>query len=305
MNEKKTILVTGSNGFIGSFFIKKYGAKYNIIGLDIKESVNKNLCMAQYTGDICDKELIASIFESFKIDIIIHMAAEKSLVICENNKTKAYDVNYTASISLADFAQAYNTKYIFISSDQVFDGSTAYSTENSVVNPINYYGKLKSMVESKIIEMDNVAICRTALVFGNIPDEQKEYFDSIKADENLAVQGFIVQQTKYCLENERRINLPDDEFVSPTHVSLLADQIDSVIQYDVNGIVHCCGNDRISRYEMGCAIAEHYSYGFEMIQPKGPVNLLRPKDVSLSCRKSENLLHMKFPNFRSMLNTYM
>lgn len=305
MNAKKTILVTGSNGFIGSFFIKRYRTQYNIIGLDITEPLNKELCMVHYVGDICDEELVNSIFVSYRIDIVVHTAAEKSLVICENNKDKAYDVNYTASVYLARVAHANNAKFIFISSDQVFDGSRAYSSEDSAVNPINYYGKLKSMVESQIVKMDDVAICRTALVFGEIPDEQKEYFDSIKSSENLTVQGFIVQQTRYCLENGLKIVLPDDEFVSPTHVSLLSDQINSVIENNVSGILHCCGKDRISRYEMGCAIAKHYSCSCEMIQSKGSPDPLRPKDVSLSCQISEKLLHMDFMDFRSMLITYM
>lgn len=305
MNKKKTVLVTGSNGFIASYFIKKYRTQYNIIGIDIIESLNKDNCDKQYIGDVCNTELINDIFRNHDIDIVIHTAAEKSLVICENNKERAYDVNYSASISLSKIASANNAKFIFLSSDQVFDGTSAYSSEDSPVNPINYYGKLKTMVESELKETDGVSICRTALVFGEIPDEQKEYFDSIKSSDTLPVQGFIVQQTKYCLENGLKIVLPDDEFVSPTHVSLLADQINSVIVNDVSGILHCCGNDRISRYEMGLAIAEYYGCRTDMILPSGVQNPLRPKDVSLLCKKSEALLHMKFPDFRDMLHEYM
>lgn len=305
MSSKKNILVTGCNGFIGSFFIKKYRTKYNIIGIDIIEPVNKGLCDAQYVGDICDTELIDRVFTEHTIDAVIHTAAEKSLFICENNREKAYDVNYTATMYLAQLAHDKNAKFIFISSDQVFDGKSARSSEASAVNPINYYGKLKTMVESELIKMGDAAICRTALVFGEIPDEQLQYFDSVKSLENLAVQGFIVQQTKYCLENGLKIILPDNEFVSPTHVSLLSDQINSVISNNASGVLHCCGNDRISRYEIGLAIAGYYGCDHRFIQARGTENPLRPKDVSLSCQYTEELLHMKFPDFKTMLYTYM
>lgn len=305
MDNKKTILVTGCNGFIASCFIRKYRNHYNIIGLDIIEPLDKNRCDRQYIGDICDMTLVNNIFKEHDIDIVIHTAAEKSLAICESNKERAYDVNYIASINLSKIASANNAKFIFISSDQVFNGKSPYSSENSPVDPINYYGKLKTMVESELVKAVGVSICRTALVFGEIPDEQKEYFDSIKSSETLAVQGFIVQQTRYCLENNLPILLPDDEFVSPTHVSLLSDQINSVIINDVVGILHCCGNDRISRYEMGLAIAEHYGCQTDMILSCGVQDHLRPKDVSLSCKMSERSLHMEFPNFRNMLHKYM
>lgn len=305
MDEIKTILLTGSNGFIGSYFAKKYKNNYNIVGLDKTEAIDKSFCSVQYIGDICDRKLIDDIFKKNSIDVVIHTAAEKSLIICESNKDDVYKINYEASLYLANIAAKNNARFIFISSDQVFNGKLAYSYENSVVDPINYYGKLKTMVESELVKSDSIAICRTALVFGDIPTEQKEYFDSVKKSENLVVQGFIVQQTKYCLENGLKIVLPNDEFVSPTHVCLLAEQLNSVICNNISGILHCCGNDRISRYEMGLEIAKYYGCSVDSICARGIENSLRPKDVSLNCQKTEKLLGMKFPNFKDMLQKYM
>ena len=305
MSKLKTVLITGNNGFIGSYFVKKYNKKYNIIGLDKEEAFDKNVCAEQYIGDICNQELIQNIFENHDIDIVIHTAAEKSLIICENNKEDVYETNYCASIYLASIAARNNAKFIFLSSDQVFPGTSPFSLESTSVAPINYYGKLKTMVEAELIKTKTTAICRTALVFGDIPAEQISYFDSIKSSENLAVQGYIVQQTRHCLENGIKIVLPDDEYVSPTHVALLAEQLDQVICNDVSEILHCCGNDRISRYEMGIAIAEYYGYKTDTICSNGTRNPLRPKDVSLNCQKTEKLLKMKFPDFRSMLHMYM
>ena len=56
---------------------------------------------------------------------------------------------------------------------------------------------------------------------------------------------------------------------------------------------------------MGLAIAEHYGLSSDTICAKGIENPLRPKDVSLSYEKTERLLKMKFPDFKSMLNKYM
>lgn len=302
---QKTILVTGSSGFIGSCFVRKYYKKYHIIGLDSTGMTDRKPDFVQYVGDICNAEILNMIFSNHKIDVVIHTAAEKSLIVCESDQERAYNINYTASLHLAELAKRNQSKFIFISSDQVFSGKNAYSSEDSAVAPINYYGKLKTMVESELIKTENTAICRTALVFGKIPAEQQAYYNSIKSSEILAVQGFIVQQTKYCLENKLKIVLPDDEFVSPTHVILLSQQLDSVICNNISGILHCCGNDRISRYEMGLAIAKYYKCSHETICSKGTGDPLRPKDVSLSCHKTETLLHMKFPDFNTMLHRYM
>ena len=304
MSTFKTVLVTGNSGFIGSDFVRQYRLQYNIVGLDLIKPTD-SLLTTQYIGDIRDKELLNNIFEKHKIDAVIHTAAEKSLVLCEQEQKRAYDTNYEATLYLASLAEMYDAHFIFISSDQVFGGDSKYYTEDSETKPINYYGKLKSLVETKIKGNPNVSVCRTALVFGDIPNEQQDYFDSIKSEENLAVQGFIVQQTKYCLENSLKINLPADEFVSPTHVRLLSEQIHTVLSNNVCGILHCCGGERISRYKMGLDIAEHYGINNKYICSTRGDNPLRPKDVSLSCKQTEHLLKMHFPDFKTMLKKYM
>lgn len=299
-NLKKTILITGSRGFIAEGFIEKYYSYYNLVGIDTKIEDRREKII-EYNVDVCETDLVMEIIKKHNVQYIIHTAAEKSLINCEYNKEYAYNLNYIATMKLANRSQKLGVKFIFISSDQVFDGKKGDYKENDNVNAINYYGQLKIMVEHELLKMRTCSICRTALVFGKIPKEQRGYFESIKKNEDLAVQGYIVQQTKACLETGVNINLPADEFVSPTHVNLLAKQIQSVIEKNVCGILHCCGNDYISRYEIGCKIAEKYNLDFKLINGENGTNPLRPKNVALNCKMTETKLGFEFPSFTQML----
>nr|WP_257534906.1 GDP-mannose 4,6-dehydratase [Helicobacter winghamensis] len=88
MDFQRNILITGGAGFIGShlvrFFVKKY-PKYRIVNLDkltyagnlanLLEIKKKQNYIFEY-ADICDIKSVRSIFEKYKIDGVIHLAAE-------------------------------------------------------------------------------------------------------------------------------------------------------------------------------------------------------------------------------------
>ena len=172
IKKKKTILITGASGFIGGYLSEKFSKKYNVIGVDMKENRHE-LFNKFYLSDITNPGTFTKIFNENRIDIVIHSAAEKQLIWCENNRDASYKSNFLTTKNLYKFSKRYGSKFVFISSDQVFDGKKGGYSENSDKHPINHYGTLKDLAEEFLLSDKNVAICRTALVFGNIPKNQK------------------------------------------------------------------------------------------------------------------------------------
>ena len=148
----KNILLTGSSGFIGSYFMNKYQNKYNIEIFSFRNDDFENLNL-----DI--------------IDTVVHLSA---LVHQMGGATKEeYEkINVSQTLDLAKKAKEGGVEhFIFMSTIKVYGEETdvAYS-EDTICKPQDEYGVSKLKAENKLLEMqdDNfkVSIIRTPIVYG-------------------------------------------------------------------------------------------------------------------------------------------
>ena len=113
----RNILITGGAGFIGSnfieFFMDKY-PHYTIINLDKLtyagnlENLKAVRERANYTfiqGDICDKTLLRQIFESHKIDSVIHFAAQSHVDNSIKSPKSFIQTNILGTFTLLEVAK--------------------------------------------------------------------------------------------------------------------------------------------------------------------------------------------------------
>jgi dTDP-4-dehydrorhamnose reductase len=157
LNENYNILVTGSNGQLGSE-IKELSSKYDY-----------NFFFTDRTNiDITSKDDIKSFCEKNSINVIINCAAYTAVDKAEEDEINADLVNRKAVKKLALVCQELNIKLIHISTDYVFDGKNfkAYSEEYQT-NPQGIYGKTKLDGENEMININpkNSIIIRTSWVY--------------------------------------------------------------------------------------------------------------------------------------------
>lgn len=159
----KNILITGGAGFIGSHLVRLMVNKYpdyNIINLDkltyagnldnLKDVENKT----NYTfikEDICNKAAISKILENYKIDNIIHLAAESHVDRSITNPLEFVNTNVIGTVNLLNAAKEYwngNQENIFyhISTDEVYGslGETGFFVEETAYDPRSPYSASKA-----------------------------------------------------------------------------------------------------------------------------------------------------------------
>tara|TARA_Y100000813_G_scaffold198400_1_gene186433 strand:+ start:895 stop:1944 length:1050 start_codon:yes stop_codon:yes gene_type:complete len=160
----KSILITGGAGFIGShvvrLFVKKY-PHYKIFNLDKLtyagnlENISDIDSFKNYRfikGDICDIELLVRVFNKYKFDSIIHLAAESHVDRSITNPLAFVNTNVIGTVNLLNLfkeTHKHNLEgklFYHISTDEVYGslGENGYFTENTSYNPNSPYSASKA-----------------------------------------------------------------------------------------------------------------------------------------------------------------
>lgn len=168
----KTYLVTGGAGFIGSNFIlylfRKYKDKIRVINLDaltyagnlenLKE-VENNDNYKFLRLDICDKEAMLKVFESYDIDRVIHFAAESHVDRSIKSPEVFVNTNVLGTLNLINAARMAwerqggylpDKKYIQVSTDEVYgslEDEKGYFYETTPLNPRSPYSASKASAD--------------------------------------------------------------------------------------------------------------------------------------------------------------
>jgi len=241
-------MITGSNGLLGQHLIKLLieMTDHEIIATGRGDS-RLPFASAErhkyFSLDVTNGIAVNNFILLHKPSVIIHAAAMTQPDPCEENPVECWNINVTATRFLVDAAKAIDARFIYISTDFVFDGLHGPYKETDEPGPVNYYGSSKLAAEKSVTTSGlQWAIIRTVLVYGNIL---------------VGNRSNIISWVKENLENNRPIKVVSDQWRTPTYVEDLAKGILLVLGKNVTGIYHVSGEQGMSPYDMAVATADY------------------------------------------------
>ena len=163
------IFVTGAAGFIGFHLCKKLMQyNYDILGIDnlnsyysikLKEdrlkilnekAKNQSINWNFIRGDIIDKKVIKEIFDKFRPEIVIHLAAQAGVRYSLDKPDEYINSNLLGFFNIINSCRIFNVKnFIYASSSSVYGGNTKmpFSEIDSVEHPVSLYAATKKANE--------------------------------------------------------------------------------------------------------------------------------------------------------------
>jgi len=285
----KKLLVTGSSGMLGGNLVHEVNGKFDLYGID-KEVSNPDIDK-QFRVDLTNEPDLRARINFIKPELVVHCAAMTNVDICEEDYVLARQTNALAVKNLIN-AIGPKTRFVYISTDSVFDGSRGAYKETDIPSPLNNYAKTKLEGEHLTERLSrNYVVIRT-----NIFDWNRVRGESFAE--------WVLKN----LSQFKPIKMFNDVFFSPITTVSLSFFIQKLLEDDFVGRLNIATDGVISKYEFGIKLAGIFGFDSSLISSISvdlfPFKAKRPKNTSLDVTMA-NSLFGKMPDLNEeMLRFY-
>jgi dTDP-4-dehydrorhamnose reductase len=269
-SRSNTVWVTGAGGLIGNYLVKTAPGHWKVRALRRADI------------DLLDFDRVNLLMHVEKPGLVIHCAAMTKNPVCDANPELAMKVNRDVTVNLASQAAARGIRFVFLSTDLVFDGKKGNYREDDVVNPLGIYPNTKALAEEAVLANRDQTVIRTSLNAGHSPTGDRAFNEEMR-------KAFAAGKT---------LSLFEDEFRCPIPAEVTARAIWEIV--GESGIFHLCGAERLSRFQIGQLVAANHPELNPKIVP-GTLKVYkgspRSPDTSMDCSKIQAKLSFELPKF--------
>ena len=226
------------------------------------------LGIASVVCDLTDDVATSSVVARTAPEVVIH---------CAYSRERADIVDATRSVASA--CAETGARLVHMSTDVVFDGDSPPYSESDPPRPVTEYGSLKLEAEHIVTDLvPGAAIVRTSLIVSVDPDDD------------------VSRSLVTALLARRRVPLFIDEFRAPIRLDDLVSALWEIAGLeDGSGVWHVTGPDRLSRVDLGRAVAEAHGCDPSLIVESSvdAFDEPRARDVTLLCERAAKRLSVR------------
>jgi dTDP-4-dehydrorhamnose reductase len=229
--------------------------------------------------DASQLDLSAAWIRAQRADVVLYPAGFTWVDGCERDPSLAESANFEQPMNLARVAAESGARFVYFSTDYVFDGRHGPYDERADPRPLSAYGRSKLHAEQALADElgDLQLTVRTSWVFG--PERQGKNF---------------AYQLVRALRQGKTLDCPSDQISSPSYGPDVARAVVSLVEAKVAGMIHVVGPEVVDRVAFARAIAAAFGLDPSAIVPRSTAELgqgaPRPLDGGLLASRLDTIL---------------
>lgn len=284
------VLIVGASGLVGGncqAYLTQF-ATYAVRGTHLSygtpASVYFNSC------DLADPKNAE--LTDFAPDVIVHCGALTFVDYCESNQAESHLKTVTSTANLLALASQYQAKFVYLSTDYVFDGQQGPYTEEQPVNPICVYGAHKLAAERLVADSGLPhLILRITNVYGT----------------ELRGKNFVARMLNQIAAQEPiNLVLPTDQYATPIDALDVAKALKLLLDSDKQGVYHLGSTDYMNRYQLADRVVRKFAYAASTLTQTTTAALAQPAPRPLNGGLLAHKFLSEFPDFRfSNIDDYL
>jgi dTDP-4-dehydrorhamnose reductase len=282
------ILVSGASGMLGSAVIRSAVARgLGVIGTHHRTPVavagQETIRMALESA-VELEELFARVAPA----AVIHCAALTNVDYCEDHADEAFAVNSEATGVLARAAARSGARFLYVSTDAVFDGARGWYEESDSCAPVNVYAasKLQGEANSLAEHAQSVVVRLAPFGWSARPDKRSlAEWALCELTAGRAITGFV------------------DAIFTPMYAGVVAQALLELVRSPERaGVYHLGSRDAASKYEFARGLAAAADLDADNVVGASianhPFRAKRPMNVSLATAKLSRDMGWTMPTVR-------
>lgn len=277
------LLVTGAAGMAGWHVITEaLHRNLPVSGLWHNEQpVSFGADVPMHRCDLLDYSKCADLVANLRPTAVVHCAALTNVDACEDNLEHTMNVNAHASGALAEVAAECGARFIYFSSDSVYEGSRPNWRETDPANPVNAYAKSKKEAGRRILAAYPEAVVLRTNFYGKHPCDDR------------ALASWILGR----LETGQDVPGFTDVVFSPLWIGHLAQRVVDLAteeKYaDVSGLLNLGGDGSISKYDFARQMAQAAGHDPDRVKTALSTDIdfkaARPLDTSMDVGRARDI----------------
>lgn len=229
------IALTGADGLVGSRIVEFLNSDFEFISIP------------QAKMDITNVEQVQNVLNDMQFDIFLHLAAYTNVSGAEQQKELAFKINRDGTKNVFEVVRQRQKKFIYVSTDFVFDGKMPPYDEDSSPNPLGVYAQSKYEGERSI--GSNGMIVRIAYPYRTQFEQKKDFFRIFKS----------------YLESNKKLSMITDSLMTPTFIDDIAFGFKYLFNNYSPETFHLVGGRSISPYDAALIVAKTFNLDKSLI----------------------------------------